>query len=91
MKWEIGLSTGIAYRAPIGDVLPYISDCGFRAVEVSTAPGHVPFDDPRGLAAVQRSLSGHRLRVHSLTASSTGRASSPRSNGWATTGCSCWR
>ena len=26
MKWEIGLSTGIAYRAPIGDVLPYISD-----------------------------------------------------------------
>lgn len=68
MKWEIGLSTGIAYRAPIGDVLPYMSDCGFRAVEVSTARGHVPFDDPRGLAAVRRSLSELRLRVHSLHA-----------------------
>jgi sugar phosphate isomerase/epimerase len=68
MKWEIGLSTGIAYAHPIEDVLPYIADCGFRAVEVSTAPHHIRLDDPRAMASLSRAIGQHGLRVHSLHA-----------------------
>lgn len=68
MKWEIGLSTGIAYRGPIEGVLPYVSDCGFRAIEVCTAREHFRFDDPGAVADARRSLDERRLRVHSLHA-----------------------
>jgi sugar phosphate isomerase/epimerase len=68
MRWEIGLSTGIAYAHPIQDVLPYIADSGFRAIEVSTAPRHLRFDDPEAVAAAGRSIREHGLRVHSLHA-----------------------
>jgi len=68
MKWEIGLSTGIAYAHPIEDVLPFIGESGFRAVEVATARGHIRFDEVRALEAVKRQLCASRLRVHSLHA-----------------------
>ena len=68
MKWEIGLSTGIAYAHPIEDVLPYIADCGFRAIEICTAPRHVRLDDPQAIASMARSIEQHGLRVHSLHA-----------------------
>jgi hypothetical protein len=38
MRFEVGLSTGVAYRHPIEEVLPLVRDHGFRAVEISTAP-----------------------------------------------------
>jgi sugar phosphate isomerase/epimerase len=68
MKWEIGLSSGIAWTHPIGDVLPHIADCGFRTIEVSTAPHHLRFDDAEAVAAVARLAARHGLRVHSLHA-----------------------
>jgi len=68
MKWEIGLSTGIAYAHPIEDVLPFIGESGFRAVEVATARDHIHFDEVRALEAVKRQLFASRLRVHSLHA-----------------------
>jgi sugar phosphate isomerase/epimerase len=68
MKWEIGLSTGIAYAHPIETVLPYIADCGFRSVEVSTAPRHLRFDDPEAISSLARRIEAHGLRVHSLHA-----------------------
>jgi sugar phosphate isomerase/epimerase len=68
MKWEVGLSTGIAYAHPVDDVLPYIAESGFRAIEVSTAPRHLNLDDPHALAAVARGIKERGLRVHSLHA-----------------------
>lgn len=68
MKWEIGLSTGIAYAHPIEDVLHYISDAGFRAIEVATAPGHFHFADPQAVASLKARLDQHGLRAHSLHA-----------------------
>jgi len=68
MKWEVGLSTGIAYAHPIEEVLPYIADCGFRTIEVSTAPRHVRLDDPDAIASMARSIERYGLRVHSLHA-----------------------
>lgn len=68
MKWEIGLATGIAYAHPIENVLPFIGDCGFRAVEVCTAGGHFRFDEPAAVEAVKDQLAQNRLRVHSLHA-----------------------
>jgi sugar phosphate isomerase/epimerase len=47
MKLEIGLSTGIAYRHPIGEVLEPIARQGFHDLEISTAPHHLDVSDPR--------------------------------------------
>ena len=68
MKWEIGLSTGIAYTHPIEEALPYIADSGFRAIEVSTAPRHLRYGDPDAVSSVARLVKEHGLRVHSLHA-----------------------
>lgn len=68
MSWEIGLSTGIAYAHPIGEVLPFIADSGFRAIEVSTAPRHFRFGDAEAVVAAGRSIKERGLRVHSLHA-----------------------
>ncbi len=68
MKWEIGLSTGIAYRHPIEEVLDPIARAGFRAVEVSTAPQHLPLNDHRALEALRARMAGLGLRPHSLHA-----------------------
>jgi len=68
MKWEVGLSTGIAYRHPIGDVLESIAHAGFRAVEVSTAPRHLDLADVRGLEALRDRMARLGLRSHSLHA-----------------------
>lgn len=67
MIWEIGLSTGIAYAHPIEDVLPYIADHGFRAIEVSTAPRHLRLD-AAAIEDVGRRIREAGLRVHSLHA-----------------------
>jgi sugar phosphate isomerase/epimerase len=68
MKWEIGLSTGIAYAHPIERVLPHVAAGGFSAVEVSTAPRHLRLDDRAALSALAGRLREHGLRVHSLHA-----------------------
>jgi sugar phosphate isomerase/epimerase len=68
MRYEVGLSTGIAYRHPIEEVLPLVRDHGFRAVEVSTAPGHLDIGDVARLHALRRQIDGLGLRVHSLHA-----------------------
>jgi sugar phosphate isomerase/epimerase len=68
MKWEIGLSTGIAYRHPIEEVLDPIARAGFRAVEISTAPQHLALTDHRGLEALRNRMAGLGLRPHSLHA-----------------------
>lgn len=68
MKWEVGLSTGIAYRHPIEEVLDPIARAGFRAVEISTAPQHLALTDHRRLEAVRDRMAALGLRSHSLHA-----------------------
>jgi sugar phosphate isomerase/epimerase len=68
MNFEIGLSTGIAYRHPIEQVLPLLRDHGFRAIEISTAPAHLDVGDFARLEAVRRQIDDLALRVHSLHA-----------------------
>jgi sugar phosphate isomerase/epimerase len=68
MTWELGLSTGIAYRHPIGEVLEAIGRSGFRAIEISTAPQHLDLDSHRGLEALGRRIAELGLRVESLHA-----------------------
>jgi sugar phosphate isomerase/epimerase len=68
MPWDIGLSTGIAYREPIRESLPAIAGAGFTALEVSTAPSHLDIDDDETLRALSEDLDRLRLRVHSLHA-----------------------
>jgi sugar phosphate isomerase/epimerase len=68
LKWEIGLSTGIAYRRPIEEVLPHLRRAGLRAIEVSTAPDHLDLRRFDTLAVVARSISELGLRVVSLHA-----------------------
>jgi sugar phosphate isomerase/epimerase len=68
MKWEVGLSTGIAYRHPIEEVLPLVRRHGFETVEVSTAPSHLDVADVPRLHALRRRLDDLGLRVHSLHA-----------------------
>lgn len=68
MRWEVGLSTGIAYRHPVEDVLPLIRSHGFQAVEVSTAPPHLDIGDLARLRALRRQVDDLGLRVHSLHA-----------------------
>lgn len=68
MRWEIGLSTGIAYRHPIEEVLPLVHGLGFRAIEVSTAPTHLDVTDRPRVQAVRRQIADLGLRVHSLHA-----------------------
>lgn len=68
MKLEIGLSTGIAYTHPLLDVLPFIADCGFRAIEVSTAPDHLRYDDVETVETARRRIAELGLEVRSLHA-----------------------
>lgn len=68
MKWEVGLSTGVAYRHPVEDVLPLVRRHGFRAIEVSTAPPHLDVRDVPRLRALRRQIDDLGLRVHSLHA-----------------------
>jgi sugar phosphate isomerase/epimerase len=67
IRWEVGLSTGIAFRHPIADALPPIAQAGFRAIEVSTAPQHLDLSRPDP-EALGRQIAEHGLRVHSLHA-----------------------
>lgn len=68
MKWEVGLSTGIAYRHAIEDVLPLVRAHGFRAIEVSTAPSHLDVMDTARVERLRRQVDDLGLRVHSLHA-----------------------
>jgi sugar phosphate isomerase/epimerase len=68
VKWEVGVSTGVAYRHPIEDVLPRVRDAGFDAIEISTAPPHLDIADPARLRRVRELVDGLGLRVHSLHA-----------------------
>jgi sugar phosphate isomerase/epimerase len=68
MSWPVGLSTGIAYRHPIEEVLPVLADAGFRMVEVSTAPTHLDLDDRPRLRMLKERVADLGLRVHSLHA-----------------------
>jgi sugar phosphate isomerase/epimerase len=66
--WPCGLSTGIAYRHPIEQVLPVVAEAGFRVLEVSTAPSHLDLDDAPRLRALKERVGDLGLRVHSLHA-----------------------
>jgi sugar phosphate isomerase/epimerase len=68
MNWPCGLSTGIAYRHPIEDVLPVLADAGFRVIEVSTSPSHLSLDDAERLRRLKDRVGDLGLRVHSLHA-----------------------
>lgn len=68
MRWEIGLSTGIAYRHPIEDVLAPLRARGFEAVEVSTAPPHLDVADGARLRRLRDLAAAAGLRIHSLHA-----------------------
>jgi sugar phosphate isomerase/epimerase len=68
MKWEVGLSTGIAYRHPIEDVLPLVHGHGFKAIEISTAPSHLDITDLARLRTLRSRIDDLGLRVHSLHA-----------------------
>jgi sugar phosphate isomerase/epimerase len=68
MSWPIGLSTGIAYRHPIEDVLPVVAAAGFSHIEVSTAPSHLDIADIGRLRELRRLTDALGLRVHSLHA-----------------------
>jgi len=68
MKGPVGLSTGIGYRHPIGEVLEPIARAGFRDVEISTAPQHLELDDARSLEALRDRLAALGLSTRSLHA-----------------------
>lgn len=68
MSWELGISTGIAYRHPIGEVLAAIARTGLQAIEVSTAPRHLPLEHPGQMQELRRTIVDLGLRVHSLHA-----------------------
>jgi sugar phosphate isomerase/epimerase len=68
MTWPCGLSTGIAYRHPIEEVLPLLAEGGFRTIEVSSAPSHLDLDDAARLRTLKDRVSDLGLRVHSLHA-----------------------
>lgn len=68
MKWEVGLSTGLAYRHPIEEVLPRVREAGFEAIEISTAPPHLDVADAARLGRVRALIDDLGLRVHSLHA-----------------------
>jgi sugar phosphate isomerase/epimerase len=68
MSWPCGLSTGIAYRHAIEDVLPVVAAAGFRTIEVSTAPSHLDLADGPRLRALKDRIADLGLRVHSLHA-----------------------
>ena len=68
MRWEVGVSTGVAYRHPIEDVLPLIRRRGFRALEVSTAQAHLDVSDLGRVGRVRAAIDDLGLRVHSLHA-----------------------
>jgi sugar phosphate isomerase/epimerase len=67
-RWDIGISTGIAYDRPIAEVIPPLARAGFRAVEVSTAPHHLDVRDAAAVAATAAALHGEGMRVVSLHA-----------------------
>jgi sugar phosphate isomerase/epimerase len=68
MNWEIGLSTGIAYRHPIDEVLEPIAREGFHRLEISTAPNHLDVSDVHSLKSVRDQLAWLGLSCHSLHA-----------------------
>lgn len=68
MTWNVGISTGIGYRHPIGEVLEPIARAGFTAIEVSTAPSHLDLARPDRLGELARRIAELGLRVHSLHA-----------------------
>jgi sugar phosphate isomerase/epimerase len=68
MRWAIGLSTGIAYRHPIGDVLEPIQLAGFRRLEICTAPQHLELNHHGNLRALHGRIAGLGLVIHSLHA-----------------------
>ncbi len=66
--WTLGVSTGIAYRHAIEEVLAPIQASGITAIEVCTAPQHVDLDQPARLRALGQRVRDLGLRVHSLHA-----------------------
>lgn len=68
MKWEIGISTGIAYQCPVMDALESIAHAGFRTLELSTAPHHFDYADPEAVSRLRAALDAMGLRAHSLHA-----------------------
>jgi sugar phosphate isomerase/epimerase len=67
-EWEVGISTGIAYERPIGEVIGPLARAGFRAVEISTAPHHLDVRDRAAVASAADALRSEGLRVVSLHA-----------------------
>lgn len=68
MKWEPGLSTGIAYQHRIGVALEPIRRAGFRTIEIATAREHLDMHEPLELEGLARQIADLELRVHALHA-----------------------
>jgi sugar phosphate isomerase/epimerase len=68
MNWELGISTGIAYRSPIGDVLESIREAGFCSVELSTAPQHFDYGRQESVSDLKGRIDALGLKVCSLHA-----------------------
>ena len=68
LKWEIGLSTGIAYRQPIETVLAPLRSAGIQAIEISTAPHHLDVERSEAFEPLRDRIQALGLRVVSLHA-----------------------
>jgi sugar phosphate isomerase/epimerase len=68
VQWTIGISTGIAYRQLIWEVVPVLARVGFRTLEISTAPTHFPIGDDAAVERLRREIREHDVTVHSLHA-----------------------
>jgi sugar phosphate isomerase/epimerase len=68
VKWEMGISAGIAYKHPIAQVLEPIQRSGFRTIEVATAREHLDLCCPAKLTGLARQIEELGLRVHSMHA-----------------------
>jgi len=68
MIWEIGLSTGIAYRQPIGSVLGPIRQAGFRKLEISTSPEHLDLRRLERIDAIRTQIADLGLETAALHA-----------------------
>lgn len=66
--WPLGISTGIAYRHSIEEVLGPIRAAGLERIEVSTAPQHIDLRHEGALRHLGRRIRESGLVVHSLHA-----------------------
>jgi sugar phosphate isomerase/epimerase len=68
MPLRLGISTGACANMPIHDALDAIAAAGVTAVEISTPPRHFDPMSTDAVAALARSLAGHRLEAVAIHA-----------------------